>query len=332
MVLKKNLSSKKPKTDAGSSREVEFWAEKVFDILPTGMYRDFAEVIHERWWNKLPNPPQTINDDLVREFYANAVPTNEDAPFSFTTMICGHPLRFDREAINAYLGNPHTLVNEDGLCPYARILAQGNWNVDHMKQKLLLPDRNIKFNTAGLPLRALRGDMKPKAQLTLLFILHNIPCSHLSDAPMNILGLLYCVHAGKDVDVARVIANELKVIASSGVTDHSRPKFPSIDPMLQNWFHQTWDQNAANHRADIAMYEAVYRMNLQQPLDEPNMFQTHNAWPGDKPNFVGGAGVEAGADGDGAGVDDDAIDEAAANAFDDNDASGEDEQYEEMSD
>ncbi|GAU14935.1 hypothetical protein TSUD_47280 [Trifolium subterraneum] len=104
----------------------------------------------------------------------------------------------------------------------------------------------------------------------------------------------------------------------------------SIDPMLQNWFHHTWDQNTANHRADIAMYEAMYRMSLQQPLDEPSMFQTHIAWPGDRPNFVGGAGVEAGTDGDRAGAADDDIDEAAANAF--VDSVGEDEQYEEMSD
>ncbi|GAU52033.1 hypothetical protein TSUD_418690, partial [Trifolium subterraneum] len=266
MAPKKNLSSKKAKTDAGSSKATtsrstrskstavfdaarfigadqferfkalqkrKIWAEKVFDILPTGMYRDFVEVVQERGWDKLLNPHETINEDLVREFYANAVPTDEDAPFSFTTMIRGHPLRFDRDAIHAYLGNPEIVVNEAGLCPYARILAQGNWNVDHMTKKLLVPDRNIKFNSAGFPLRAMRGDMKPKAQLTLLFILHNIlPRSHLSDAPMNILGLLYCVHAGKDVDVARVIANEMKIIASSGVTDHTRPKCMLAFPAL----------------------------------------------------------------------------------------------------
>ncbi|MCI78754.1 hypothetical protein A2U01_0100025, partial [Trifolium medium] len=67
--------------------------------------------------------------------------------------------------------------------------------------------------------------MKPSAQLILLFILYNIlPRSRLSDATMNIMGLLHFIHDGKDMDIARVISNEMKAIASSGVTDFSRPK------------------------------------------------------------------------------------------------------------
>ncbi|GAU42856.1 hypothetical protein TSUD_13240 [Trifolium subterraneum] len=281
----------------------------VFDILSDGKYQDFVEVIQERGWDKLINPPHVINDDLVQEFYANAVLVDVEAPFSFTTMIRRHLLRFDLAAINAYLENPYTSENEDGLCPYARTLDRGNWNIDDIKQRLMMPDLDIQLNSAGLHLRGMRGDMKQKAQLTLLFILYNvIPRSHLSDAPMNILGLIYCLHVGKDVDVARVIANEMKVIASSGVTDQSKPKYcklkrkeipiapthpltphevPPIDPTLQNWFHHTWDENVANHQVDVAMFEAMYRMSLQHPIDEPTMFQTHIALPADRPNFVG---------------------------------------------
>ncbi|MCI37526.1 hypothetical protein A2U01_0058750, partial [Trifolium medium] len=75
--------------------------------------------------------------------------------------------------------------------------------------------------------------MKAFAQLLILLILHNIqPRSHLFDATVNIMGLLYCIHDGVDVDVARLISNEMKSIAESGVTDLSRPKCPLAFPGL----------------------------------------------------------------------------------------------------
>ncbi|MCI55433.1 hypothetical protein A2U01_0076684, partial [Trifolium medium] len=79
----------------------------------------------------------------------------------------------------------------------------------------------------------MREDMKVKVQLVLLFIYYNLlPRSHLLDASMNIAGLLYMVTCGTHIDIARVISNEMKVIACSGVTDFSRPKCPLAYPAL----------------------------------------------------------------------------------------------------
>ncbi|MCI54942.1 hypothetical protein A2U01_0076192, partial [Trifolium medium] len=61
-----------------------------------------------------------------------------------------------------------------------------------MVRMLLLPDRNLQYSRQNIPLRAKGEDMTPVARLALLFILHNVlPRSHLSDAPMNILGLVH---------------------------------------------------------------------------------------------------------------------------------------------
>ncbi|MCI36983.1 hypothetical protein A2U01_0058207 [Trifolium medium] len=49
---------------------------------------------------------------------------------------------------------------------------------------------------------------------------------------MNIARLLYFIYDGRDIDIARIISNEMKVIASSGVTDFSRPKCPLAYPAL----------------------------------------------------------------------------------------------------
>ena len=55
-------------------------------------------------------PETTINPDIVREFYANAMPDCDkkemDARFSYTSYVRGVPVRFDRDAISTYLGDP----------------------------------------------------------------------------------------------------------------------------------------------------------------------------------------------------------------------------------
>ncbi|MCI71789.1 hypothetical protein A2U01_0093052, partial [Trifolium medium] len=52
--------------------------------------------------------------------------------------------------------------------------------------------------------------------------------------------------------------------------------------------------------------------HLQGPVMTPQDFHVHNNWPGDRPQF----GERADADGD-----DDDVDAAAADAFEENDAS-----------
>ncbi|MCI18183.1 hypothetical protein A2U01_0039336, partial [Trifolium medium] len=103
MGPKKSSSSvtKKRKTDASSSRAPQpfddtrflgpdqyeryrnlekrkIWAEKHFEINPEGVYRRFVNIIDNRGWGKLINPPELINYEVVREFYANAIPVGED--------------------------------------------------------------------------------------------------------------------------------------------------------------------------------------------------------------------------------------------------------------
>ncbi|WJX86516.1 hypothetical protein P8452_68817 [Trifolium repens] len=63
--------------------------ERIFDISSTGNFEKFTEIIDERRWDKLINPPTRLNYDLVREFYANAIPTEEDQDVSFITWVRG---------------------------------------------------------------------------------------------------------------------------------------------------------------------------------------------------------------------------------------------------
>ncbi|MCI40008.1 hypothetical protein A2U01_0061240, partial [Trifolium medium] len=93
-------------------------------------------IIDNRGWGKLINPPELINYEVVREFYANAIPVGED-PISFTTMVRGREIRFDREAINAYLQTPFQFQGNDRLCAFQKHLARGNWDIPLMTNTLL---------------------------------------------------------------------------------------------------------------------------------------------------------------------------------------------------
>jgi hypothetical protein len=69
--------------------------ERIFDISQSGNFGRFPEIIENKGWDTLINPSTRLNYDLVREFYANAIPIEEDEAVSFTTWVRGTNIRFD---------------------------------------------------------------------------------------------------------------------------------------------------------------------------------------------------------------------------------------------
>lgn len=84
----------------------KIWSEKQFNINREGTYREVAHVFESKRWDGLVSPPEYMNYNLVREFYTNTLPNDGEA-FTCTTFVRGRGLRFDRDAINEVLGNPH---------------------------------------------------------------------------------------------------------------------------------------------------------------------------------------------------------------------------------
>ncbi|KAK2387356.1 hypothetical protein QL285_061150 [Trifolium repens] len=193
------------------------WAENVFNIEGTGTFARFKEIIEERNWGVLACPIEDINFDLVREFYANAVPLDDQDPVSFRTKVRGQDIRFDRDAINDFLGQPSNLP-PDTYCAYTQSIAQGNWNFSALTQTLLEPGRQLVWNRQNTaPVRARKEDLTIPSQLLLLFTLHNvIPRTHTSDATMKVLQFMYYMEHNLDIDVARVIANEMREMVLTG--------------------------------------------------------------------------------------------------------------------
>lgn len=75
------------------------------------------------------------------------------------TMVRGREVSFSRDAINAYLGNPLTL-EEGALCEYGKRLAKGNWNIELVKDALVMTGKSYKVNASGEPNNFLRKKLK----------------------------------------------------------------------------------------------------------------------------------------------------------------------------
>ncbi|KAK2442292.1 hypothetical protein QL285_013500 [Trifolium repens] len=194
----------------------KIWSERQFNIDPEGKFEKFAEIVDKYGWDKLINPPNKYNPSIVREFYANAYPA-DDEPFTFTTMVRGRPIRFDRNAIQDYLRTQFTMPANEELCDYQKNKARGNWDYAAIRDTLLSPDCDFEYSTTQAPLRAFRIEMTRFAQLLFLLILFNIqPNSHTSDAPMNTLGLIHYMYQGLRIDVAGIISLWMKEIVFSG--------------------------------------------------------------------------------------------------------------------
>lgn len=203
------------------------WHDKVFAINPTGKWTHILEIFVSRKWEKLLNPHTNIHLDIVREFYANALPAGSepDKTFSYTTYVRGKTIRFDRDAIDEYLGNAFTFPepedpDEEQYCAYTKKNAKGNWDHSKIQKDILIRGKRYGKSAAGKDHKASYCDMNVAASVIFKFLVHNVwPKSHVSSAPLKVTPLIWYILTGGEVDIARIIAREIKHVALSGVTE-----------------------------------------------------------------------------------------------------------------
>lgn len=132
------------------------------------------------------------------------------------TMVRGREVPFSRDAISAYLGNPLTL-EERARCEYVKSLARGNWNIELVKNALVMTGKSYEVNASGAPNKFLRKKLKTAARVMMTLVFYNIrPRSHTTSIPLDIAYLLYYILDNREVDIARIISNEIKLIFKSG--------------------------------------------------------------------------------------------------------------------
>jgi hypothetical protein len=198
------------------------WHEKTFDIHPDGLHQEMLHMFAERKWNKLLVPYTEINTDLVKEIYCNSLPDSSPTTladtFSFTTFVRGKQIPFDRDVINDFLYNAMELETSPDptvptLCAYGKRNAKGNWKFEQIERDIMLKGRNFIRNAKGETRHALYPDMNAKASVVFQFLVHNAkPRTHTSDAPKAVLPLVWCIMNEVQVDIARIISNEMKQV------------------------------------------------------------------------------------------------------------------------
>ncbi|KAI5421074.1 hypothetical protein KIW84_044784 [Lathyrus oleraceus] len=96
-------------------------------------------------------------------------------------------IRFDWDNINEYLKNPLTL-REGDMCAFTKHISH-HWDINEISNSIYRKDK-VKLNAFGLPVQYLREYMIPSGQIIIILILQ--------------------------VDVERIIENELKMVVKSG--------------------------------------------------------------------------------------------------------------------
>ncbi|KAG2391132.1 uncharacterized protein HKW66_Vig0131070 [Vigna angularis] len=95
--------------------------------LNEGEFANFNnEIMRRNWHLFLANPPDEIDDTLVREFYANTYQVDRDGDRQ--SMVRGEIIHYDKQAINTLLGTPST--------PPGDITNYGAFRRGHMSNHL----------------------------------------------------------------------------------------------------------------------------------------------------------------------------------------------------
>ncbi|KAL5070063.1 hypothetical protein RYX36_020950 [Vicia faba] len=127
----------------------------------------------------------------------------------------GRTIHFNRDVISELLVDP-LILKEGQLCCY-QVAITAEANIDKISKEILLEGRSMERNSSGVAIRYYRDDLKPEAQVLLLFILHNVrPRSHASTFIMDTAKLLHLMMTEQRIDVARIISNEMRNVAENG--------------------------------------------------------------------------------------------------------------------
>ncbi|MED6214385.1 hypothetical protein PIB30_102483 [Stylosanthes scabra] len=166
-------------------------------------YPEVKEQIALRGWRRLAAPKQEISIDLIHEFYANAILTEEEIEEAG-----GHTFRrYIRGMVVDF--SPENLRNVMRF----RAHVQATW----------------KLSTGQLraPIQLRRQELNPVARGWHEFSIHSpIPSSNRSEIPVIRAILIHCIMRGEDVRAEDIIADKI-VRMAQGIKEKGKLGFPS---------------------------------------------------------------------------------------------------------
>nr|KYP53548.1 hypothetical protein KK1_024441 [Cajanus cajan] len=179
---------------------------------------DFVAEYTRRRWERLGSYPEPANIAIVREFYANAVTIDDDAPATYTSYVRGHSISFTPATINEFL---HTTLELGQQCEYSQFLTtRMPSDIRHTQIEEAVCREGGRFHqsTHGLPLHIKRTNLLPVAKIWMNLIHSNLaPVDHASDIHLNRSYILFNILSGKRIDLGTLIAEEIQSCADSTI-------------------------------------------------------------------------------------------------------------------
>ncbi|XP_058724813.1 uncharacterized protein LOC131596225 [Vicia villosa] len=166
-------------------------------------YNMLWSYFEHRKWDRVFDPYKEVNMDIVREFYANAIKlTPYTIAYNYETFVRGHTIRFDRQAVSEFLGNPLELP-EGEKCYYRKHLLKTTHRLDDVSRKICIKGKGPVLGKNGAPIHCHRKNLNIDARAVLTIMSYNIrPWAHVTTIPMDATLLIRVLVSRHSVDIA----------------------------------------------------------------------------------------------------------------------------------
>ena len=146
------------------------------DLKP-GDCDTFLIGVFRRNWKKLAEPMWRFDEEVVREFYANAWAERQDRSHR-KIMVRGRWISYSPQAIDDFLENP--FPRQEEKCPYQRLCSRKKgFSNRKVAATLCMPGKGYQIAASGKETRIRRGDMRTLSQVWLTNVSQccsNRPC------------------------------------------------------------------------------------------------------------------------------------------------------------
>ncbi|MED6201114.1 hypothetical protein PIB30_091716 [Stylosanthes scabra] len=193
-------------------------------------YLEVCEQIALRGWRRLVAPKQEISIDLIHEFYAKAIITEEEMEehggHTYRSWVRGVPIDFSSKNIRTVM---RFGAQVQGATTDFETRKEHDQQLDRVLSDLCMPGAIWKLSTSQLRvlIQLRRQELNPIARGWHEFSIHSlIPSFNRSEIPVIRAILIHCIMRGEDVRAEDIIADKM-VRMAQGIKEKGKLGFPS---------------------------------------------------------------------------------------------------------
>ncbi|MED6213151.1 hypothetical protein PIB30_090467 [Stylosanthes scabra] len=190
--------------------------------LDEDKYPEVKEQIALRGWRRHAAPKQEISIDLIHEFYANAILTEEEMEEAGG----GKVVDFSPENLRNVM---RFRAHVENAATDFETRKEHDQQLDQVLADFCILGATWKLSTGQLrvPIQLRRQELNPVARGWHEFSIHSlIPSSNRSEIPVIRAILIHCIMRGEDVRAEDIIADKI-VRMAQGIKEKGKLGFPS---------------------------------------------------------------------------------------------------------